>query len=80
MKDIVIQPEVKTKLRRCVCGKYPHFVQPNPYYSDMWLECECGRYTKNTGGFLYAREILENEARIAAIELWNREDIMEKYI
>ena len=46
----------------------------------MWLECECGRYTKNTGGFLYAHESPENEARAAAIELWNKEDIMEKHI
>ena len=79
MKDIIIQPEVKMELRQCICGKYPHFVQPNFYYSDMWLECECGRYTKNTGGFLYAHEISENEAREAAIKLWNKEDIMEKY-
>ena len=80
MKEIVVQSEIKMELRQCVCGKYPHFVRPNPYYSDMWLECECGRYTENTGGFQYGHEIPVLEARVEAIKLWNQEDIMEKNI
>lgn len=64
-------------IRQCVCGKYPRFIQPDYYYSDMWLQCECGRYTRNTGGFHYAEEISEQNARIAAITLWNKEEIME---
>ena len=46
----------------------------------MWLQCECGRYTRNTGGFHYATEISDTEAKIAAIKLWNKEEIMEIYI
>lgn len=68
------------EIRQCVCGKYPRFIQPDLNYSDMWLQCECGRYTRNTGGFHYATEISDIEAKIAAIKLWNKEEIMEIYI
>ena len=68
------------EIRQCVCGKYPKFIQPNFNYSTMWLQCECGRYTKSTGGFHYGSEISETEAKIDAIKLWNKEEIMEIYI
>ena len=76
----VIRQEQSMEIRQCVCGDYPKFYIPNPYYTDLWLQCSCGRYTKNTGGFHYAREISLEEAQAAAIKLWNKEEIMEKYI
>lgn len=75
----VIRSEIAMDIKPCVCGKYPKFIQPNSYYSDLWLECSCGRYTKNTGGFHYAEEISEADAKIAAIKLWNNGNVMEIY-
>lgn len=76
----IIREELSMDIRQCVCGDYPKFYIPNPYYTDLYLQCSCGRYTENTGGFHYSTEIPIEEAKIDAIKLWNKNDIMEKYI
>lgn len=46
----------------------------------MWLECpNCHRRTRNTGGFKYAEEISEMEAKKEAIALWNKGELYVKH-
>ena len=75
MKYIITQPEQGVWLKQCQCGKYPKIVQPNYDYTDLWIQCECGRRTKNTGGFHYAREIPRSEALEVAAIAWKLDDV-----
>ena len=75
MKYIITFPERGIWLKQCQCGKYPKIIQPNYDYTDLWIQCECGRRTKNTGGFHYAREIPKSEALEVATAAWTLDDI-----
>ena len=70
---VVIQNYETLELTPCdKCGCYPEFIQPDYYYTDVWLECPiCGKQTYNTGGFHYATEIPLKEAKRRAVMDWN---------
>ena len=78
MNYIVTQPEQGAWVKMCKCGKFPNIIQPNYDYTDLWLQCECGRRTINTGGFHYAREIPRYEALEKAVALWTLDDVIEE--
>jgi Fe-S-cluster containining protein len=66
-------------VKPCSCGTYPKFVQPDYYYTDIWLKCpKCGKETKNTGGYNYGYEIPLEQAKRDAIIEWNKENNHER--
>ena len=72
MKEIEIRKPKCMGLEACEkCGRYPEFVQPSVFYTDLWLECKCGKRTTNCGGYQYGYEISEEDAKISAINEWN---------
>ena len=76
MRSYVVQTEKRMEVKPCICGHYPEFITPDLYYSDTWLKCpNCKRRTHNTGGFHYAHEIPNDEARTGAIWAWNNDKV-----
>ena len=72
MMEYIVRSEKRMNVLPCKCGEYPEFVQPDYYYTDVWLECpKCGKQTKNTGGYNYGYEIPLEKAKLAAINDWN---------
>lgn len=72
MKEIEIRKPRYMGFEACErCGCYPEIVQPSVFYSDMWVECRCGKRTSNCGGYCYGHEISEERAMKAAINEWN---------
>lgn len=75
--EYIVRSEERISVLPCECGAYPIFEHPNNGWTDTWLKCpNCGKQTYNTGGFHYAREIPLEEAKKAAISLWNKRNLM----
>lgn len=72
----ISRPKVM-KIRTCDCGYRPVFYmdESSGYLRSCKLECaNCGLSTINTAGFWYAHEYTELEAKIRAVDRWNRRE------
>lgn len=71
---LIIQEEKSLEIIPCECGEYPKFKHID-YYTDTLLECpNCGKHTRNTGGYHYASEIPLKQAKEDAIKAWNNRE------
>ncbi len=76
----VSQPKTM-KVRKCDCGACPNFAtcEDSDHIVLCRLECaNCGLSTINTAGFWYAHEYTELEAKIRAVDRWNRREFDER--